>query len=184
VAENRFNHDHLIKLQDTKIIFIKSSYLNQLLREATELEIQPHSMNRDDALTLSRSWRLLVWPLRESTWSSQEWWLAHVPSEDHTLLAPLPWNNGSFFSSSAFHRNLWQPFLLSSSPPSWFQFYSLAINPLAPTPPLTQWSFSSMYSCPHPHVACMLTIYPSTSFLICSDSFFSPFFLPPFSLFS
>jgi hypothetical protein len=72
VAENRFNHVHLIKLQDTKILFIKSSYMNQLLREANELEIQPHNINRDDGLTLSRSWRPLIWPLRESRWSPQE----------------------------------------------------------------------------------------------------------------
>jgi hypothetical protein len=96
VAENRFNHGHLIKLQDTKILFIKSSYMNQLLREATELEIQPHNKNRDDGLNLSRSWRPLIWSLRESRWFPQERWLAHGPSKDHTLLALLPWNNDGF----------------------------------------------------------------------------------------
>jgi len=40
--------------------------MNQLLREATELEIHPHNMNRDDGPTLSKYADLSFGPLEKA----------------------------------------------------------------------------------------------------------------------
>jgi hypothetical protein len=62
VAEHRFNHDHLIKFQDTSILSTKSSYKDQLIREVIVLDLHPNNMNREDGLTLSGSRRVSRWP--------------------------------------------------------------------------------------------------------------------------
>ena len=73
VAEHRFNHDHLIKLQDIKILSNRSGYMDQLMREVIELELYPNNMNKADGLTLRGSWKPLIWLRRESRWPPQEW---------------------------------------------------------------------------------------------------------------
>jgi hypothetical protein len=64
VAEHSISRGHRIQLQDTKILSTKSRYMDRLIKEANEIELNSNNINREDGLCLSWSWKPLIHSLK------------------------------------------------------------------------------------------------------------------------
>jgi hypothetical protein len=64
VAVYSISLGHCIQLQDTTILSTKSRHMDWMIREATEIELHPNNMNREDGLHLSQSWKPLIHSLK------------------------------------------------------------------------------------------------------------------------
>jgi predicted GIY-YIG superfamily endonuclease len=64
IAEYSFNHDHRINYK-TNLLSIETGYMERLIREAIEIKLHPHNINREESLHLSKAWKPLLHKIRE-----------------------------------------------------------------------------------------------------------------------
>jgi hypothetical protein len=65
MAEHSINLGHCIQLHHITIRFIKPRYMDHIIKEATEIELHPKNIKREDGFCLSKSWTPLICSLKD-----------------------------------------------------------------------------------------------------------------------
>jgi hypothetical protein len=65
VMEHSINFGHRIHIHHTAILSTKHRCMAHIIREATENELHPNNMNREDSFCLSKSWKPLICSLKD-----------------------------------------------------------------------------------------------------------------------
>jgi plasmid rolling circle replication initiator protein Rep len=65
VVKYSINLDHKIQLKNTSILAKKSRQMDQIMREAVVIELNPNNMNREDGFSLSWAWKPLICDMKE-----------------------------------------------------------------------------------------------------------------------
>jgi hypothetical protein len=65
VEEHNINLWHSIQLHHTIILSTKLRYMDHIIREPTEIELHANNMNREDGFCLRKSWKPLIYSLKD-----------------------------------------------------------------------------------------------------------------------
>jgi hypothetical protein len=60
VAEHSSGRGHSIQLHNSSILAMKTRYMDRIVWDAIEIELQPYNVNRKDSFCLSKSWNPLI----------------------------------------------------------------------------------------------------------------------------
>jgi hypothetical protein len=64
MAEHNVDLGHRIQFHNTSILATKARYMDRIVREVFEIELQPNNMNREVGFCLSKSWKPLICSLK------------------------------------------------------------------------------------------------------------------------
>jgi hypothetical protein len=64
IVEDSIDHGHHIQFHNVSILTISTRYLDPIVREAIEIELNPYNMNREGEFCCSISWKPLMGSLK------------------------------------------------------------------------------------------------------------------------
>jgi hypothetical protein len=109
MAEHSNNLGHHTEPQKTSILAKKSRSMECIIRDTIETEFHPYNINRDDDLSLSRSWKPLICKLKEwkqavtknMTTNGRPW---KGPNSPLSILHPPPFPSEACLKTSCWPR--------------------------------------------------------------------------------